>query len=533
MKTNHGEWRFMQSEDKLVKLNDCGRMYPIDNEKFEKYQAIDKLADLGETDKLWELGELYWKLNNVQRELKEMVDTDNTKTSAVVVSRRTGKTWWLLVESIMLCLKKPNAIVKFIFPQQTDAKKNIQPLISEITEDCPRHLKPVYNTQDKVFIFPNNSQIQISGANNSRIENIRGGRADLCCIDEAGFIDRLSYAIKSVLSPTIRTTGGKMILASTPSTSPDHEFITDFMVPYKATGRLKIFTIWDNPNFTDEIREEILMDFEPLREKDPDFLREYMCEIAIDKEAAICSEFYDNKASIVFSDTDEDAPQLPPHFDFYVGADIGYRDLTVMLFGYYDFRNAQLVILDELVMNGPTMTTEALAKEVNMIEEIRFRQSDIRVLPYRRVMDNDLKLINDLRQLHGIQFLPTKKDNKDGAINEMKIWMGQNRIRIHERCKHLIYHLEYGQWNNKRTDFKRLADSPDKSIQGGHVDAIPALYYLIRNIDVWRNPYPHNYGMNITEDTHIPSHFQEANKSEGAAFMAKLLNLRKKTKKRR
>lgn len=517
----------------MVEIAENGKAYPLDPEKRERYEAIDKLAELGETDKLWEMGELYWKLNNVQRELKEMVDNDTTKTSAVVVSRRTGKTWWLMVESDMQCRKQPNSIVKFIFPQQKDAKLNIQPIMREILEGCPKHLKPIFNSQDKAYIYPNGSVIQLSGANAGHVENIRGGKANLCIIDEAGFVDDLKYAIRSVLSPTIRTTGGKIIMASTPSKSPDHEFITDFMIPYQAAGRLKIFTIWDNPNFTDKIREEILSDYEPLREKDPDFLREYMCKIAIDKEAAICSEFYDKKDSIVFSDTDEDAPEIPPHLDFYVGADIGYRDLTVMLFGYYDFRNAQLVILDELVMNGPTMTTEALAKEVKLKEEIRFRQKDLKVEPYLRVMDNDLKLINDLRKLHDIQFLPTKKDNKDGAINEMKIWMGQGRIRIHERCKHLIYHLEYGQWNNKRTDFKRLADSPDKSVQGGHVDAIPALYYLIRNIHTHRNPYPNNYGMNINENTHIPREHLNNMASEGADFMGKLLNLRKKSKNRR
>lgn len=502
-------------------------------EQQEKYDAIDKLAELGATDELWERGELYWKLNKVQRQLKAIVDNDTTKTSVVVVSRRTGKTYWLLTEAIMQCLKEPNSVVKFLFPQQKDAKTNITPLMRMITEDCPEHLKPKFNSQDKIYYFEHNgSQIQLAGSNGGNVENIRGGFAHLCIVDESGFCSDLKYAIRSVLSPTIRTTGGRIIMASTPSRSPDHEFITEFMIPYKASGRLKIFTIYDNPNFTPEIVQEIIDEY-PLGVNDPDFMREYLCKIAIDKEAAICSEFYDKKDSIVFSDTDEDAPEIPPHLDFYVGADIGYRDLTVMLFGYYDFRNAQLVILDELVMNGPTMTTEALAKEVKLKEEIRFRQKDLKVEPYLRVMDNDLKLINDLRKLHDIQFLPTKKDNKDGAINEMKIWMGQGRIRIHERCKHLIYHLEYGQWNNKRTDFKRLADSPDKSVQGGHVDAIPALYYLIRNIHTHRNPYPNNYGVNINENTHIPREHLNNIASEGADFMGKLLNLRKKSKKRR
>ncbi len=502
-------------------------LHPITEERVARLAAIDKLAKLGQTDKLWEMGELHWKLNKVQREIKEMTLNDTTKTSVVVVSRRTGKTWWLLTEALEQCLKQSNSVVKFLFPQQKDAKFNIQPLMRMITEDCPEHLKPKWNSQDKTYSFDNGSQLQLAGSNAGNVENIRGGFAHLCIIDEAGFCTDLKYAIRSVLSPTIRTTGGRIIMASTPSRSPDHEFITEFMIPYKAAGRLKIFTLWDNPNFTDEIRNEIIAEY-PLGEKDPDFLREYMCEIAIDKEAAVCAEFFENKNKIVFSD--ETLPEVPEFLDFYVGGDIGYVDLTVMLFGYYDFRNAQIVITDELVMSGPTMTTLELAKQIKLKEKIRFRKGAFDAAPYMRVMDNDLKLINDLRQLHDLGFLPTKKDNKSGAINEMKIWMQQGRIKIHERCEHLIYHLEYGQWNKSRSDFKRLADSPDKKIKGGHVDAIPALYYLIRNIHTHRNPFPDGYGYKITENTHVSQKFMRKNGSEGADFMAKLLNIRKKNK---
>jgi PBSX family phage terminase large subunit len=470
---------------------------------------------------LWRRGELSWKLNKVQKELKNTVDNDDTKTSVVVVSRRTGKTYWLVIEALMQCIKHPNSVVKFLFPKSKDAKTNIIPIMRMITEDCPEDVKPIFNTQDKMFNFNNGSQIQLAGSDLG-IDGIRGGFAHLCIVDEAGYCSELKYAIRSVLSPTIRTTGGRIIMASTPSKSPDHEFVTEYMIPYKASGRLKIFTIYDNPNFTPEIVQEIIEDY-PRGVEDPDFKREYMCEVAIDTESAVCAEFALNKDEIVISDY-----EVPEHTDFYIGADIGYVDLTVMLFGYYDFKNATLVITDELVMSGATMTTEALALEIKKKEKLRFFKDGQNTEPYLRVMDNDLKLINDLRQLHNIQFMPTKKDNKAGAINEMKIWMGQGRIRIHERCKHLIYHLEYGQWNSKRTDFKRLNDSPDKTIKGGHVDAIPALYYLIRNIHAYRNPFPVGYGTNIGPNTYQSAKLKARRTSQTAETMRKIMNIGKK-----
>ena len=470
---------------------------------------------------LWRRGELSWKLNKVQKELKNTVDNDDTKTSVVVVSRRTGKTYWLVIEALMQCIKHPNSVVKFLFPKSKDAKTNIIPIMRMITEDCPEDVKPIFNTQDKMFNFNNGSQIQLAGSDLG-IDGIRGGFAHLCIVDEAGYCSELKYAIRSVLSPTIRTTGGRIIMASTPSKSPDHEFVTEYMIPYKASGRLKIFTIYDNPNFTPEIVQEIIEDY-PRGVEDPDFKREYMCEVAIDTESAVCAEFALNKDEIVISDY-----EVPEHTDFYIGADIGYVDLTVMLFGYYDFKNATLVITDELVMSGATMTTEALALEIKKKEKLRFFKDGQNTEPYLRVMDNDLKLINDLRQLHNIQFMPTKKDNKAGAINEMKIWMGQGRIRIHERCKHLIYHLEYGQWNSKRSDFKRLNDSPDKTIMGGHVDAIPALYYLIRNIHAYRNPFPVGYGTNIGPNTYQSAKLKARRTSQTAETMRKIMNIGKK-----
>ena len=108
-------------------------------------------------------------------------------------------------------------------------------------------------------------------------------------------------------------------------------------------------------------------------------------------------------------------------------------------------------------------------------------------------MDNDLKLLNDLQQIHEIMFIATKKDNKEAAVNNLRVWIQNDRIKIHPRCKHLLYHLEFGQWDKNRSKFKNLPDSQDKTIRGGHVDAVDALIYMVRNIHEHRNPFPEDY----------------------------------------
>ena len=53
----------------------------------------------------------------------------------------------------------------------------------------------------------------------------------------------------------------------------------------------------------------------------------------------------------------------PSHYDAYVGMDIGGSDLTAVVFGYYDYLNATLVIEDE-VIKGKEVNTFDLAASI-------------------------------------------------------------------------------------------------------------------------------------------------------------------------
>ena len=87
-------------------------------------------------------------------------------------------------------------------------------------------------------------------------------------------------------------------------------------------------------------------------ENDPAFKREYLCEVTNDSSAGVIPEFNEQKEKEVVR-----VVKQPPYLDAYTSGDVGFKDLTVYLFGYWDFMKATLVIEDELVMNGPEMTT--------------------------------------------------------------------------------------------------------------------------------------------------------------------------------
>lgn len=437
---------------------------------------------------LWYKGNLQWKLDSTQLSIYEFIKKAPKKTVVLNCSRRLGKSYLLTIMAVEMCLKKPGAIVKFLQPKQNMIRKNIRPIMQKILADCPNDIKPEFKTQDNIYLFPNGSEIQLAGTDSGNAENIRGGDADLCLVDEAAFVlSELEYIVKSILIPTTTITRGKIVLSSTSPKEPDHDF-KGYMEQAMLNNCFVKKTVFDarddksNPRITDEIVEEIINEYMGGVTND-NFRREYLCEIIADGDNAVVPEFNPELEEEVVCDW-----PAPIFRDRYVGMDIGFKDLTVVLFGYYDFDNGVVVIEDEIVMNGPQMTTSALAERIKDKERALWTDTMTgeHWTPHMRVSDNNLILLNDLHRDYGIVFMPTLKDNKEAAINNVRNMFLQHRIIINPRCKTLISHLKNATWNSKRTEYAR---SPDN----GHYDAVDALVYLVRNIDFNRNPYPRGY----------------------------------------
>jgi hypothetical protein len=468
---------------------------------------------------LWEAGVLDYKLSEPQRIIKKGIIEDTTKISVVMCARRLGKTYLMLTMAIEKCLQTPGAVVKYAFPKQKAAKKNIVPNMKKILEDCPKHLMPEFKVAELCYRFPNGSEIQMAGTDNGNIENIRGGDSWLNIVDEAGFCDDLTYGVRSVLGPTVKLTKGRTILVSTPSRSENHEFIQDWVLPYMVEDRIKVFSIFDNPQFTDAIIKDALDDY-PEGENDPGFRREYMCEIIRDAEKTILPSFTAQKESILVTAD----YQRPVYCDKYVSLDIGGSDLTALLFGFYDYEKATLVIEREFVCDGTT-NTAILAENIRRIEAELWKNPIDNTVeqPYKRISDNNNAiLLTDLQKLHGLVFSKTKKDKKHAALNALDVSIQQERLIIHPSCLHLIYHLKFAEWNNAQTSFKRLKDSPSGKIRGGHADCLDSLLYLHRSIVKSHNPFPQGYGRPSGSNIFTSLHEPVANLSSVAQTFEKL-----------
>lgn len=453
-------------------------------------KKINSLTAKDAVRELWARGILTHKLHPVQKKMLASYLSQNQKITTISCARRLGKSYLLCLLASEKCMQMPNAIVKYLCPTKKQVKTVVQPIMDEIFKDCPPEMKPEFKYNDYMYVFPNGSQIQLAGTDGGHHESLRGGKSDLWIVDEAGFCDELKYVVRSILAPTALTTGGRGILASTPSKNMDHDFIEYFLKPADFKGELIKYTIFDNPLITEQTLREVIQDF-PLGEKDPEFRREYLCEVINGGDLSIIPEFTTENEKAIVKELIR-----PPFYDAYVSMDIGFKDLTVVLFGYFDFKNAVIVIEDEFVQDGKTLLMDVFSQNIKKKEEALWTSplSGEFKPPYLRIADNNnLIMLNQLTFNHNITFVPTAKDNKDAAINTVRMKIANKQIMIHPRCKTLIYHLRNGSWNKNKKDFAR---SPD----AGHYDAIDSLIYLVRNVQEHKNPYPAGYG--FSQDTH-------------------------------
>lgn len=439
-------------------------------------------------DILWEAGILFWKLDSCQKQLYDFYKNNKNKTVVVNASRRLGKSYFLLTIALELCIQKPGTIIKYIQPTRDMIKDNLNPDFEQMIEDCPLHLRPVYKTQGNVWMFPNGSRINIAGTDGKNYNKLRGGNADLCIVDEAGFCSDLNHIINSILIPLTTITKGRIILSSTTPTDPDHEFIDHMSLAEKNDAFIKK-TIMDavreqqqdeKPRITMEIVSEIIASL-PGGEKSDAFRTEYMCELIFNSSDAVLPEWTEEMQRECI----KDVPR-PIFADNYVAQDIGFVDMTVVLFAYWNFDLAKLVIEDEYVQQQGT--TSQLANNIKKKEKELWTNKITKEFndPYIRVSDNNLQVIYDLQIEHQLYFMATEKHNKLEYISRLRDMITNGQIIVNPRCKTLISHMKSASWTKDRKDFKR---SPD----GGHYDGVAALLYLSRNIDPLKNPYPSGY----------------------------------------
>ena len=448
-------------------------------------------------DKAWGGGFLQWLLRPVQEKIYKTIRESKNVKKVINASRRLGKTHTLSSLAIETGRRTPGGQVHFGFPSQKALKKIVRPIFKDILRTCPARYKPIYIASEQAYYFNDrDSFIHLSGLNQGHADSLRGPKSHRSIVDEAGYVDDLDYAVKDILTPQLLTTGGDLILSSTPPPTPAHDF-AEYAHQAKDNGTYSEFDIYQS-GYKPEIIEKFKK--EAGGENASTWKREYLCQFVIDEELAIIPEFLEDQHALPWERTD-----LWKFYTCYEAMDIGVRDFTVVLFGYYDFLKAKIFVEDELVMNGPQMTSDLLVRAIRDKEKALFGgkvEGQIR----RVADDNNLILIQDLGYLHKLPFTPTTKDNLDAMVNELRVLVSGGRLNVHPRCKHTIGCLKYGVWSGKQNKKREFA----RSKVYGHYDGLAALVYLVRNVDQTSNPIPRDYELRDSE------HFIDVGKKDVA-----------------
>lgn len=456
-----------------------------------KYPALKDLTVSEAKEMLWRRGDLTWKLNSMQKRLYRKFLKEDHKINVWNISRQVGKSFTLTIMALQTCFSSPGSQVKYCAGDAKSVGKIIKPTIRKLLEDCPADIKPKWKREGGCYEFPNGSLLYLEGIDGGKADSLRGTPAHLLIIDEAGFISDLDYAMSAVLLPMTTTTKGRILVVSTPPKNAGHDLVKIIeRADYEGAYTKK--TVYDYleevkndpPFFKDRITLE---EVERLKKASTpsNWRREYLGEIEVDRDHVVIPEFtaeVEKECVVKWN--------RPKKFDYYVSMDLGVRDMTAIIWAYFDYMNNKLVIEGEYSVSGAKVTVSHIAQSIRDKENQLYRNPNNGLIkePFKRISDNnEIIARQDLATNHDIIFVPTRKDDKNAALHDLRDRIHKGQIIIDPSCKDILFHIKNATWNNRKTSF-------DRSPEGGHYDYVDALIYLVRNIDWHKNPFPSEWG---------------------------------------
>jgi len=432
-----------------------------------------KLSKIEIQHELWRRGELRFLYHNGQHKIDKIFRSHTGNFFVLRCSRRFGKTFWLVTKALEVLLNCKNKFprVKLATKTLKDLKEFILPVLQIILESAPSDLPLEYvKSEHKILNHANGGELALYGLDRNP-DGGRGAYVDFYGIDEARNVESelLRYLWQSVISPmTANRPGVQVIFSSSAPHSAAHSFHSIFTPLAMETNSFVDLNIFDAPHISPAERDRLLkacLD-ETTR------AREYYNQIVADEDLAIVLP--SEQKGIITRKIER-----PPYFELcpkYVAMDLGTkRDLTAILFGYWDPVKEWFVLEGEEQVTGPKLTTKVILDLVKSREKELWGDAKVHL----RVADNNnALLLQDLNILHDLYFMATTKERTLVAmVNNMREFIQNRRLVVDENaCPFTLGSLKYGCWDKNRSKW-------DYSKVYGHYDHLAALMYLIRNID--------------------------------------------------
>jgi len=447
-------------------------------------------------NELWRRGELVWLLRPHQRpiydKIRQILVSKDTQHNSYVIdcARQFGKSFIMFLIAVEECLRNPKQTVVFVAPLKSQVNEIIDGnTFSVLFQSCPTLTIPKHD--GSALVFANGSRIRLAGTDNKNYLNLRGGAAHLILLDEAGFMADLETGVLPTVEPMLKTTGGKVIFASTPPENLDHDYI-DIVRDHEEMGLISTFTIEDDKSVTEKELEAII---NRCKGRDSTkFKREYLCQRVAESSVQVLPELTLANCELLLltKETYSAIREHPLHqyWKKYIVADWGGKDLTAILFAHYNYRTNQLIVESQLGLVGQELSSGRIAEAI--------KQRSIELWPdpaYRRDLtyicdSNNILIQNDMINVHSLPFISTTKERlKSQMVQKVRDWIYDARIYFAPAAEIALKSAAAGHWA------KGDKDTFAKSKVYGHYDHLAALIYLVRNVDDISDPLPNLMGL--------------------------------------
>ena len=411
-------------------------------------------------------GDISWLLHPGQKLLLDWLE--DRDAPVICVARQWGKTLMLTAVCIVHCLRNAKHNVIFIAPYALQGENNLLPKINFIFSFLPDDCVPTQ--RGLTWRFNNGSTFRITGVSAGKGTRIRGTTADLVVMDEVRDMTDLQETIETAIQPMLLTRNGKIIMISTPPDSPAHPFTQKYIIEAIKTNNFYSATYKTNPMISTKTLRKLITETHPNSENDPVFRREYLADYEVaDNNKKVIREWNSNANDAFFVDYKLPDYKVRP----YTLLDYGHTDPCGILVGFYDFKNAVFVVMQEhfeAKMNTAEVAMKIIELEAKLKEDVKDLSDWV------RIMDIDPSLMNDLRSSYNLRFEPARKVPSNlFMLNQIRVAFAEGRIRVHENCIQLRFQLSTGIFNKSGADYVRTA-------RGGHLDLLDALKYGVLNI---------------------------------------------------
>lgn len=267
------------------------------------------------------------KLLNTLFDVQRDFILDPAEFAVACCSRQAGKTRSTATAMLMKAMDGRERNIAYVALTRKSAKLICWRTLKSLNNQFK--LGANFNESELLITFPNESVIQLTGANDQSVgETLRGLPWDLCVVDEAAsFRGHIQNVIEECVAPAFITRNGKLKLIGTPSQDFKSYFYQAFhSLPEYSRHR---WTVLDNPyipNAAEYLKR--LLERKGWTEDNPTYLREYCGQWVRSSEHLVYSAYNPLRNQCTLE-------AVPKGLHTVIGVDLGWNDANaIVVLGY-------------------------------------------------------------------------------------------------------------------------------------------------------------------------------------------------------